>query len=582
MADHPDSVVSWKIMINWNADLGAKAASDTIAASDSTSLFILSEDADGHGFLFDDAERFVFNISGVRPVSGMKSSSAKSKGDIKRISGDACGYGRLSGNSAEGVTFAEITEGMVRFIADGEVPEEPVEIEIGISGVNNGFLNGTARVVVKPYKCPTIGILDRHLEPTGELQIALWDHAYEPNGNVVPDFISPDTRCFYVRVSDDRRNVDKNKKDTLTVFIGTEAPAPWASDNYHPVTLEENGNDTGVFLSEAQMLMSPDLDNVVDTDDGYKAYSKFAGHRVIDDKRNDRTHQCYPGGRVIAKYYSTSGEMAAEAVVPALKQLRIKQIILIEPYNDTGYYVSGVRIEGEKGKFDYADLNNNGLHDPGEPSEEYLDISAKITNYYLGDSKEIILFGDGRGAVATNHFINKQVRRANIGWAQAGIGIDTNESVIKLTENPGSAINYDILQDGTFDPRKDVQILYNEYKDNLISRTDIAYVFYTAPLTDDNTDTRTYGVALHPGLSGYTGSHYHCYVNGCAHLGLRTLAHELGHLMSLEGDEGYRNPHWFFPRESLPMRESLDITVEYARRLPQEIIDKAITNSDLF
>ena len=55
-------------------------------------------------------------------------------------------------------------------------------------------------------------------------------------------------------------------------------------------------------------------------------------------------------------------------------------------------------------------------------------MSSGARKYYSGDDNWIIKRGDGRGAVANFNYVEDQIRRANISWAQAGVRILHNSN----------------------------------------------------------------------------------------------------------------------------------------------------------
>ncbi|MFC1569052.1 hypothetical protein ACFL4L_02350 [bacterium] len=430
-------------------------------------------------------------------------------------------------------------------------------------------------LVVAPLTPVDVEILDASKTPTETLQIALWDNAYDASGNVKNDFITPDTRCFYVRVTDEDANTDPSVKEKITVEIGTTVPAPWQPDDFHEITLEEQGIDSDIFLSEAQLLMSPDLDHVTDTDDDYEAYSQFAGYRVLDDKKDDRTHKCYPSGTVIAKYGSDEEDVA---VVTEAKTLEIYCYVMLEPFRDTGFdhdnNSATPDIGGGNDIFDYNDLNGNGQHDRGEPSEEYMEISNDDYFFRRGNDTSLPIKANGRGPVVTEEYINESIKRANISWAQAEIKILTIGGPDHLIHN---MLNY-TLSDGYFDlPSQnrrnpnDAGIVYSTMKWNLgiTMRTDILYTIFTGRFKDIDANSNgagIMGIGYFPGYTFWPYAESFTFIKTREDQTWRVLAHEIGHILSKKGDILNNNKWIFFPQT--PVYQ--DITIDRMRRITSE------------
>jgi hypothetical protein len=109
------------------------------------------------------------------------------------------------------------------------------------------------------------------------------------------NFIDRDPRRFYVRLVDPRRNADPNVVDSYTLSIGTHLANGAEDDDQTLIRLVETGVNTGVFVSRAQLLMSPDVPE--NADDDFWAHDGFMG-RVDDDAAGDRTHRATVDGMV--------------------------------------------------------------------------------------------------------------------------------------------------------------------------------------------------------------------------------------------------------------------------------------------
>ena len=524
---------------------------DTLSSGDTTAVCVQLKDSDGNDIEPEDGD-FLVQFS---------------------LDSDE-GYGELIGYDTTGVAYTYAHSGGVRYVANGVESYTITNVQVTAYAADAPQVKGAGALYVVP--APKIVIIDKTMQEIGQVKIALWDNAYNSDGTLLDDFITLDTRCFYVLLTDYYSNVDKSNLDQVMVTIQTESPDPWESDAPHSITLLEIGEDTGVFLSESQLLMSPDLDNVssIQTDDQYPVISNYLGTFAIDNSPEDRTHKCYPGGKVIAKYASSSGELRAEVSVPLEKVVNIECYVMIEPFRDKGYDDDGDPstpvIGAGNGIFDYEGRELGEPFAPGKKSEKYRDLSAGIREFHYGDDQDIILNGDGRGPVVSAEKINKYIKRAQIGWAQAGIKIN-NVNIVNLACNSDPATE-DILYDGRFNRIDDAALCYKYHKDKYITSQNVAYVFFTGKF--DN--AKKAGTSWRPGKRDY--NHYICFLDSRQYAELKTMAHELGHLLTGMEDAGYTNPAYFFPRESVT---GYDVTVEVGRRLPAEAVIKALENEDL-
>ncbi|RMH32055.1 MAG: hypothetical protein D6692_00075, partial [Planctomycetota bacterium] len=231
--------------------------------------------------------------------------------------------------------------------------------------------------------------------------------------NSVPTtFIDSDPDRFMIRVVDDAANADATAKDTIEAGLETLLATGQTDDDQTMLTLTEAGADTGEFLSEPLLLVSPDLPIGDQPDDDVAVWSVVADGFVPDDATDDRTHRATIDGSVRATYNTGTQTLSREAPVSqrqpveARRVLRVRIRIHLEPYNEPfglsrdpnaiptlgGY--KGLRAENgvlvvktynvgiddtsvgaRDGWFTFLDVNNNDRHDPGEPSEPYWDMS---------------------------------------------------------------------------------------------------------------------------------------------------------------------------------------------------------------
>ena len=191
----------------------------------------------------------------------------------------------------------------------------------------------------------------------------------------------------------------------LIVQVGTLTGAGAVDDADHNSTLLESGLDTGIFLSETQLLAAPDLSMVAATeqDDGLAVYSARTMASVADEADNDRTHRATIDGHLKVSY--TGMGLTCALTVPICdrvptderRTMKVRVTVLIEPFDDFGLDgMAGTGDFGEgNGTFDFQDFGadglpgtmdsgeGDGLHTPGEPDEPFTDIS--------GDAKCIAL-----------------------------------------------------------------------------------------------------------------------------------------------------------------------------------------------
>ena len=336
------------------------------------------------------------------------------------------------------------------------------------------------------------------------------------------------------------------------------------------LTLFETSADSGEFLSESLLLVSPDLPAGDQPDDDETVWSDNAGAFVPDDATDDRTHRATIDGTVRVVSISGGQTLSREAPVSqrqpvdARKTLNIRIRIYKEPYLDTGYMKVtndpsapgpvGVLVGAGNGLFDYQDDNGNGVHDASEPSEPYLDFSGGVVvntdldnggkpleDWYARGDEAPNDVGDGRGPVASTQQVLDQVERATIAWAQAGIEVVMIGNPI-VEEAPVGADGFNILSDGwvhtsTLDQvnhPSDDQVAILSVSD---AAADVVEVIFSGPMTSDGVHFTATGYARVPANQGITlesplGENTYLFVAPSVDITRRTLAHEIGHALT--------------------------------------------------
>ena len=249
-----------------------------------------------------------------------------------------------------------------------------------------------------------------------------------------------------------------------------------------------------------------------------------------------------------------------QRVPDARRRVQLRVTILLEPYRDTGYYpdLAGPLLGDSNGIFDYADLNNNGQHDAGEPSEVFIDLS---------NGGEIYRSSGSRGGVASQAELDAELERANIAWAQACIRAEVIET--RWHEAPETKDSVNILDDTQFSlPREDtimIRVFAPAATEDVI---EVFYVpdIYNAPF--DPLGATSTPSSPRPGL----GEKTFIYLKRGNPISYRTLAHELGHALTNRDHSGNNHAEFFPLGGNLP-----DTAVNQARRLPPATITDART-----
>lgn len=440
--------------------------------------------------------------------------------------------------------------------------------------------------VTLPVDVVHLEVLDQFKLATSSLRVGLWDRGYDGDGALLNEadptrnFVDRDLHRFYVRLTDPASDADPTVRDVVTAQVGTLLELPYSgspdfTDPPSEILLIETGVDSGVFESEAQLLTSNDDPALIASSDD--AYPVTTGDGVLtaDEWSQDRTHRVgrdgagyLEGGVQVVVSDVVTGAMPVRAEVPVCRRdpderqrVWARAVILQEPFDDTGYVDSTGTPWNTFGAFDFEDLNGNTQHDPGEPSEPYMDLSHDPSGRWVrGDDP--MPPRDGRGPVATREHLDNEIRKANLAWAPACVEVELL-SVVESDSPPGT-MEYGIFKMGG--PEDDSEsILRNYYSE----RIDILFLVVTGPNLALYTDT-VGGVDLYASLGGFAAVPISGLTYGQSVVFLasgqpiwrRTLAHELGHALTNGLD--VVAPDWvFFPNFVGP--ENDDVVERYRR-----------------
>lgn len=255
---------------------------------------------------------------------------------------------------------------------------------------------------------------------------------------------------------------------------------------------------------------------------------------VADEANNDRTHKATIDGHIRATYTGLGGN--CDLTVPVCdrvpmderKEVKIRVHVFNEPFEDVGYDHDAdpatPPIGAANGVFDFNDTNGNGMHDAGEASEPWAEIS--------GDNARNTVLGS-TGAAATT--VNTEVERANVGWTQVCIRF-VQIGPTMFEDAPVAPNGLNVFHDGDFDcgPGADEETIITS---TMGAAFDIADVYFVAPITGAsglaNTPNLRGGIVLPPALLENT----YLFVGSNADKRRRSLAHEFGHGLTNKQDQ---------------------------------------------
>jgi hypothetical protein len=419
-------------------------------------------------------------------------------------------------------------------------------------------------------------------------------------------FIDKDPARFYVRVTDPSANHDPGVAETVEARLGTLDSVPSGlaggyTDSPDTLVLEETGPDTGVFVSASQLLTTND-DFMMNPDDRFMARDNQRGF-VADDTTGDRTHRLglhgagYLRGGVTALYTSPDGQRH-QLEVPTCgrapeerRVLRLHIHIWNEPFVDIGFLnpLTGMEEGDNDYRFNYADLNGNGVHDVAEPSERYADISEGQSTFVAGGPGPLLPDGgvgvpeqlDRRGPVVSRAQVLEEVAKARLAWAPACVDVQVLD-IVEEDAPRDHAGRADILRDvavtdfrtGIYEPG----VIQDHYASHL--RPDVLEVFY-GPLEIAVQRQFAYGLTYSPSVQALVDSGAGTWVLMVADTPLdrRVLAHEIGHALTNRWDVS-GPPWWFFPQQNCDVGDNGDNDLHVMRRFPEPVRVAARTVRD--
>jgi len=409
-----------------------------------------------------------------------------------------------------------------------------------------------------------IGFVDTAL---GSVRIARWDNAYEPGpgfhvrNNGDPDnFVEQDPSRFYLRITDPDANRNAAMRETIRASIGTgggPSGLPIANDDLTPIELSETGADTGVFVSQSQLLTASNRDDppllcehALDEDcEDDEFWVAGVGDWVADDIEHDRTHRADIDGYLWTEYRPASAatDQRLNSYIPVCqrdpderRRVEMRITVFNEPFRNVGLDGrSGTHDRGEGNVdaaglpiFDFDDLDGDGQHDAGEPSEPFMDLSDG-QNFYCPRPGPACIPGS-RGGVVDAARVSGEVARANIAWAPACLkSVMLGEpTFVDAPVNP--ATGNDILNNsGLLDHPSDTNVVIREIAPR--ASVDVVEVFYVALLTGIR---RPLGFTMSPvnaSADPLVGDNTFVFIgtNLDPRPGYRltTLQHELGHAL---------------------------------------------------
>jgi len=317
-------------------------------------------------------------------------------------------------------------------------------------------------------------------------------------------FIDNDPDRFIVRLTYAPANINPGSRDVVQVSVSTLTGAGAVDDVGNRITLLETGNNTGVFESEAQLLMSPDLP--MNPDDRLSAYSARTGGNVIDNAANDRTFRATTDGQLRAGFTLGAGCQVTVPVCNRMPDERRTMQVRVTVLNEA----PGVDVSGDG-----------------------------VINTVLGPMA---------GAQA---IVDAQIARANIAWAQACIRVQQIGATRFLAAPNAGGVN--VIADGTFDFRNDDIAVIGDPAHAAGVAATVAELYFVAPEPGSN----AYTLGPEDGSStpafAVIGGNTYLFLatpagGGTLDVSFRTLAHEMGHALdNLPNPDVAQPPYIFYP-----------------------------------
>ena len=418
-----------------------------------------------------------------------------------------------------------------------------------------------AEIAREAFSVCAIRFVDRNKNGTDTLRIARWDNAYgAAPGFAVRNATAPannlidqDPRRFFVRVHDFSKDATGGR-DRIEARIGTSGTV---SDNLTRIQIFETGNNTGIFESMSQLITSNDLPVADNPDDDF-AVNDGNGHNKADDTLNDRTHRASIYSRLVVRYdpdagiqYRDSLEICGDTPTTRRRRVWVRVHVFLEPFQDIGYDHDGSaatpNIGAGNNTFDFNDTAPaNGQHDPGEASERFMDLSSGAAVWSAAGA---------RGSVVDPTHVQRQVSRATIAWAQACIEVSMQPGSPHFQEADSimiAGVNTSILQDGDTDlPGPDETAVVAAFAGG--AHVDTVVVLFSGPLVAMNAATR----GPFDGVAGM-GERTFVYINPNLDVRIRTLGHEIGHVLDNQADAPNLRPV-FYPADTTHMDNALNL-----------------------
>jgi hypothetical protein len=447
-----------------------------------------------------------------------------------------------------------------------------------------------------------LGLIDHQGNIVFHVGIGNWEYGYQGNPPTVlnsadpNNFIEQDLSRFNIVIENPSSNLESNIIEQVQVKIGSFSATNQQIDDLTDVLLVESTSSPGRFVSPSQLLTSKDIQfpNDPAADDEFHAHDGTIGP-VPDDVLGDRTHQAEING-FIRIVYQGSMPYPKSTLFPVFqrapdyrKKVQIRVHVFNEPYEDFGLDgIAGTEDTGEgDNRFTFGDYGLDGIpgtgdpgegnriQDLGEVSERYIDFSHGGSGLLPGNAPGV---ADIRGPIVDTGTVWNQLKRADIGWFQAGIKTELLLPII--VENAPKKEKLDILLDGFTNIPNDLEIIFEEYQNEM--DVTILELFFAGPIYGG----RGISVApivnradIYPSIGNEEFSFVVLGPNQPIHF--RVLAHELGHILTntahSPADRFEFYPYW---------KNISDNTIDTYRRLKQVTIDQARTkrtpSSDLF
>ena len=434
--------------------------------------------------------------------------------------------------------------------------------------------------------------------PIFAAKVGLWTDGYNEvdlvlDGSDPLNFVARDPARFYVRVDDAAADTSASRDDAR-VRLGT--PDAMGSATFRDVmtdqTLTETAGHSGQFVSLTQLLTSNDDDGtgiIRNSDDAFEVMGPTL-HPVADNAPNDRTHSAGIESAVRVQYLPSGWPTPLTVEIPVCtrhpderRRVQLRVHVYNEPFQDVGCTGCAPDAPGRP-TFSFVDRNRNGVHDLGEPSEPYADLSNTPPGLAIFRRGDDPMTRNARGGVVTDDYVDREFRKANLAWAPSCLHIERLGPILR-EDAPRDAAGNDILVNGTvdyLDTRPDeLDLIFGSYT----ASRGVIETFFAVPLTDFHwPGVVVAGAVTQAPFSGRSPDQVFIVISGFP-VGRedhprRTLAHELGHALTNTDDalsrEDATSPTYvFYPQNyrrfrdmGLPMGEAYDTNVNINRRYP--------------